>query len=69
MQHAQVLTLFLQGIVSALRRTRRVNPVVRSLGTCDFIVSNRMGVERKSHSGEFFLWFELEYIMCVLTQF
>ena len=48
--------------MSRLRLKHKMEPVVRSLGTCDYIVSNRMAVERKFLSGAIFIilpiWFE-----------
>ena len=43
--------MFFQDLVSALRLKHTVDPVVCQLTACDYIVSNRMGVERKNISG------------------
>ena len=40
-------------LVSNLRHEHHLNTMVTQLGICDYIVSVRMGIERKSLSGKY----------------
>ena len=45
------LFVWFQDLVSTLRFKHNMNTSIRSLGHCDYILSNRMAVDRKTVSG------------------
>ena len=60
----------LSHILCTLRMKHNMNAVVCQLNGCDFIVSSRMGVEKKTWSGKSQKWHEtnrkLSHILCTL---